>query len=208
MCLRRTATAALAAAAVMLGATGCGGADGSQGEPTPPAASSSSPTSANDSGGPPAGWQDDFTTEQLDAYEAALFRWNEYKRETEPIYRNGKDTPEARRILKEYSFNWQSDIVELGETYDKGGVRIVRDAEPVWAMAQRVRLNRDGTGSVFISQCTDYSSIRVTQNGEELAGTKPKHPVTPLIIEMINPGDEYGWMVGETTLKDERSCAG
>ncbi len=53
-------------------------------------------------------------------------------------------------------------------------------------------------------QCTDYSDIEYTKNGDVL-DNKPKHLVTPLIVRMTQAED---WRLGVrgSTLKDKTSC--
>jgi len=154
-----------------------------------------------------AAWRDKYTAEQLDAYDAALARWQEYTKKTNAIYMAGRDTSEARAVFRDYSMKWQGLVKVLAETYDAGRVRKERPTKPLSTRAQLVRLNADGTGSVTIWQCTDYSDVLVTQNGQPVAGTKPDHLITPLIIHMAKP-EGRDWMVADTELKDKASCAG
>jgi hypothetical protein len=50
-------------------------------------------------------------------------------------------TPGATATLKEYDFWWQRDMVTLGETYEKGGLRRESDVEALWSYVKSVRLN-------------------------------------------------------------------
>ena len=200
---RHTSTFAALVAVAALGTACSDDADGST-QPDPPSSAptstaTSTPTEDPEPGGPPAGWEDEFTAEQLTTYNAALARYKQYRRATDPIYRDGKDTPEARALLQEYSALWQRDVVELAE-YDRGGIRTLRAPEPLWTYARSVKPTY-----VVIVQCTDYTNVQVTQNGEEVTGTKPKHLLTPLAIKMDKP--EGRWLFAGVSLKDRTSCA-
>jgi hypothetical protein len=200
----RTTTAV--AVALLATVAGCGG-DETEADPLPPTPSTTSPTPSSTETTPaaPAGWEDDFTEDQLRAYDAALIRWQRYIELTNEIYRKGKDTPEARAVLKGYNLLWQRDIVTLAQTYDEGGLRLEVPSMPLWTMAKSVDVTKDGAGTVFITQCTDYSQVRYTRNGKVLKN-KPRHLVTPLTIHMTKP-DGHGWMFAGSTLKDKSSCA-
>ena len=54
------------------------------------------------------------------------------------IYRHGKDTPDARETLQEYSLFWQRDVVTLSTDYDKGGLREEVPPKPLWTYATSV----------------------------------------------------------------------
>ena len=200
MQLRRTATTLTLLAALTAGLAGCGGDDDPRAQRTPsPSPATSEPSPTEEIGGPPAGWEDKFTDEQLNTYNAALMRWEQYRKLSNEIYRKGKDTPEARDTLREFNLFWQRDIVTLARDYDLGGIREEVPPEPLWSYAMSVK-----PGHVEIIQCTDFTDVRVTKNGDVL-DNKPKHPVTPLVIEMTKPkgGD---WMWQGSTLEDKQSC--
>ncbi|MGE3412884.1 MAG: hypothetical protein AB7L91_11735 [Dehalococcoidia bacterium] len=187
--------------------TGCGGDDQPESDATPSTTATSSPTPTSDAGGPPADWESNFSDEELAAAEAAMARWDEYRPLLDQIHMTGKLTPGAKATLQEYDFWWQRDMVTLGETYDKGGLRLVEGVEPLWSYAKSVRLNDDGTGEVVIVQCTNYEPLRYSRNGKPQEIEKPKHLITPLLITMTKPDGEHGWMHQESKLKDKSSCA-
>jgi hypothetical protein len=151
-------------------------------------------------GGPPVGWEKKFTQRQLNAYDAALARYQRYNELSDDIYRKGKDTPQARAVLKEYNLLWQRDIVTLGETFDKGGVRQEVPPRLLWSYARSVK----PTEVIFL-QCVDFSRMRYTQNGKVLRN-KPKHPITPVIVSMTKPTNR-DWMVVAERLRDKATCA-
>ena len=102
-------------AALSGGLTACGGEDDPQTKPSPRTTTSTNdPSPSNDSsgaGGPPSGWEDKFTRGQLNSYNAALRRWEQYTKLSNEIYRKGRDTPDARNTLREFSLFWQRDAV-------------------------------------------------------------------------------------------------
>lgn len=196
---RRHVTATLVAG-LMLTASSCGGGDTQQTTPKPTPELPSTSTTAPTSSERVSNWQSKFTEAELDRYEEALDRWQEYSEELNAIHMKGKDTPEARATLKEYSMQYQSEIAQLVQTFERGNVRLVNPVKPVWWKAVSIKPR-----VVVISQCSDYRNLLLTQNGKEVPGTKPKHLVTPLKIEMDKPKG-HDWMVATTKLKDKRSC--
>ena len=62
----------------------------------------------------------------------------------------------------------------------------------------------DQTHHVVMIQCTDYSSIRYTKNGDVL-NNKPKHLVTPLVIRMTQAGPATG-VHRDSILRDKKTC--
>lgn len=197
---RRHVTATLAAG-LMLTASACGGEGGSeqtapQSTPEWPTSSTTAPTNAS----PASDWKSKFTEAELDRYEEALDRWQEFTELAHEIHMRGKDTPEARAVFKEYSLQYQRDIAELVQTFDEGNVRLERPEEPLWWKAVSIEPR-----VVVIRQCTDYRNVRLVQDGRTVPGTKPKHRVTPLRIEMNKPKG-HDWMVATTQLKDKRAC--
>lgn len=168
--------------------------------PDPPSSTAVSPPSPSASETEPA-WTDEYSADQLDAYAAALARWQEYSDKTESIYREGRDTPEARKVFQEYDMQAAARIRSLAETYDAGELRTLQGPEAV--SAEPVGITEQ---VVLISQCNDYSQVQVTRAGEPVADAIPEHVVTPILIEMdLVPGRE--WMVARVQLKDEKSCS-
>lgn len=183
--------------------TACSGASDPQTKPppnTPTSAPDPTPSDApSDAGGPPPGWEAKFTHEQLNTYNAALRRWQQYTKLANEIYRKGKTTPEARKTLQEYSLFWQRDVLTLQTQFDKGGLREEVPDQPLWIYATTIKPTY-----VVMVQCTDYRSIRYTKNGDVL-NNKPKHLVTPLVIRMTKArtGD---WVHRDSILRDKKTC--
>jgi len=207
MFMKRSLIATIAVGlAASLAACG-GGEPKSDTTPSTSASPSPSPTASTDAGGPPADWESKFTPAELTAARSAMDTWEEFSRLSFEIYKQGKLTPGAKATLQKYDFYWQRDVVELGETYDKGGLRQVSDVEPLWSYVKSVRLNKDGTGDVVIVQCTDYRPLRYTRNGKPQKIDKPTHLITPLLVTMTKPDDQHGWMYQKADLKDKASCS-
>jgi hypothetical protein len=185
--------------------TACGTDDPPGGDPLPSpttelSASANSPSSAET---PPA-WESKFSPRELDQYKEALRRWQEYTAKTHEIYEAGSDTPGARRVFQEYSLTWQGDAAVLADSA-KRHLRVTVPEKSLSTRAISVRLNRDGTGTVEISQCTDYRPVTVLQNGTQIKTSQPSHLVTPLLINMTKPAGR-DWMVAKTDLRDHSSC--
>ena len=214
MTRRRTTAAAALLAALTLGFSACG--EDSDPDPDPstsPTASTSSPAPSTTStaptpsatGGAPAGWEDKYTHDELQAYQVALRRWQRYQQLAEPIDKAGKYTPEAEKVFKEYVATWQTSVLQLKDT-ERAGIRIEVPPAALWSIADSIKISKGIDGALMtIRQCTDYSKIRVTKNGEDIsARVKPEHVYTPLLIEMTNLGGK--WKQLKTTV-GKKPCA-
>lgn len=209
---RRGFAAALAGVGVLLASAACGSDDP---EPLPPPSTSSSATSTSpapaeteDTGGPPSGWKEDFSNRQLRAYQAALASLERYDRGAGPIYAEGKDTPAARRFFRSNDLEPQKRI-ELIQGIERAGIHEVRAAEPLWTKVKSVTLRPDGTGTVLITQCVDYTRLRWEHdNGRPVKGLKPKTLVTPLTVQMDKPNAESEWLYANSQVSGKHSCAG
>ena len=124
MTLRRRLVTLTLIAALSGSLTACGGGSDPETKPSPSTAASAKDPSPSDdpseAGGPPTGWEDKFTHEQMNTYNAALRRWKQYTKLSNEIYRKGKDTPEARKTLQEYSLFWQRDVLTLPDGLRQG----------------------------------------------------------------------------------------
>ncbi len=143
----------------------CGGGD-DEPEATP---SSSAPTTQNPSPSDPTptetAWQDKYTDAQLDAYEDAFSRYQEYETRSEPIWAEGKATDRAEALFKQYypSPLWQGQD-RLLSSYEQAGVTRSGLADVYWSRAKSI--SESGL-SVVINQCVDYTPIITKQNGNE-----------------------------------------
>jgi hypothetical protein len=189
--LRRNAATVLTATALMLGAAACGGEDNDpQAEPTSPTTStSSSPTETIPT--EPA-WVDDYTKKQLDAYEAALTRWETYESRSEPIWAAGKVTERAEALFKQYfpSPIWQGYYDRL-KTYQQVDVQIEGTPGIYWSRAKSISKNGR---SVVIDQCVDYTTIETTQRGEPAQPVAWQQKPNLRTITLEKPAG-YDWLI-------------
>lgn len=163
--LRRIAVTTVSIALLATTAA-CGGGDD---EPEATPTSSSAPTTQGPSPARPSptetAWQDQYAPAQLDAYEAALSRYEEYETRSEPIWAAGEATDRAEALFKQYypSPLWQGQD-RLLSSYQQGGVTRIGLADVYWSRAKSI----SDTGlSVVINQCVNYGPIVTEQNGKE-----------------------------------------
>ena len=197
----RRATAAAACLIGIVAFAGCGGGDETvtTSHPSEPTETLSSPAPATSSA-PPA-WEEHFSASQLEQFRAALSRWQEYSAKARQIYKQGKDTPGAEAVFRQYTAIAPGLIADLKRTYDTGGLRIVRPSKAISFKALSIGSNR-----VVIGQCTDYTDMVVTQNGQKVADALPDHLQTTLRIEMEKPSG-HDWTIFSIGGKDKSSCA-
>lgn len=160
---RRLAVATVWIALLATTAACGGGDDEPEAEPSTTAPTTQSPSPTEPSPTETA-WQDKYTDAQLDAYEAALARYQEYETRSEPIWAAGKATDRAEALFKQYfpSPLWQGRFRVLSD-YEQVDVQIKGLADVYWSRAMSV----SDTGlSVVINQCVDYTTVKVTQRGE------------------------------------------
>ena len=146
MTLRRRLVTLTLIAALSGSLTACGGGSDPETKPPPSTATSDKDPSPSDdpseAGGPPTGWEDKFTHEQMNNYNAALRRWEQYTKLSNEIYRKGKDTPDARDTLQEYSLFWQRDVRDSGQrTSTRAACARKSRPEPLWTYATSIKAN-------------------------------------------------------------------
>ncbi|MDE0778283.1 MAG: hypothetical protein OSB43_18545 [Nocardioides sp.] len=162
---RRIAVATVSIAVLATTAACGGGVDEPEAKPSssaPPTTQSPSPTEPSPT---ETVWQDKYTDAQLDAYEDALARYQEYETRSEPIWAAGEATDRAEEIFKQYypSPLWQGQD-RLLTSYEQGGVTRTGLADVYWSRAKSIS---DGGLSVVVNQCVDYTPIVTKQNGKE-----------------------------------------
>lgn len=188
---RRTTATIAAAAALTIGIVGCGGD-----EPDPiPSTSPSASTSASPSASPSVdqdAWKKKYTPKQIQAYEAALQRWEDFESRSEPIWAKGKATPAAEELFREYlpSPKWRIEFMKL-ETYEKAEVKTTGTPDVLWSRATFIA---KGSTSVQIRQCIDYRAMTTTQHGE------PTKPIAsrqrPVLRELnLSKPEGYDWLI-------------
>jgi hypothetical protein len=172
----RRLLAAATAAALLFTAASCGSEDEPKADPTP----AEEPTTQDPTPATPA-WEDEYTDEQIEQYEAALARWDEYERRAEPIWAEGKVTPAAERLFKEYWLTWPNTLNTLHYLEEQGITRTGRP-EVIWSKPNEI-IDRGNATTVVIRRCIDDSNVKV----ESRAGT-PEEP------------EESGPSLGEITM--------
>lgn len=191
MRLRRNASVLAVATALMLSATGCGGDDVPTAEPTE-TTTSATPTESTSPTETETAWQDKYTEDQLDAYEAALSRYKEYETRSEPIWAEGKATDRAEALFKQYfpSPLWQGRLRTLAQ-YEQVDVQIDGLADVYWSRAKSIS---DSGRSVVIDQCVDYTTATVTQRGEPAPPVKWQQKPNLRTITLEKP-DGHDWLI-------------
>lgn len=171
----------------------CGGGDD---KPDARPSSSSTLTTQSPSPTEPSptkiAWEDKYTDAQLDAYRAALSRYEEYETRSEPIWAKGKVTERAEALFKQYQPSplWQGQA-RLLSSYEQGAVTRTGLADVYWSKA---KLISDSGKSVVIDQCVDYGPIVAKQNGKK--ADRPAWALKPnrRTITLEKP-DGYDWLI-------------
>ena len=171
---RRHGVAAVALTGLVLTAAGCNGDSNAEPEPLPPASSSVGPSTPPTSPTPTAsGWETQFTEEQLTEYETALGRWEDYERESEPLWADPKPTDATLKFLASYFYN--EDLIQNRlKEYAEAEVKVEGLPNVLWSKATLVKGQ-----TVHIRQCVDYTSLTVTQHDQPIQGSEE-----PLVREI------------------------
>lgn len=194
--IRRPLTTAATLAALTLTLTACGDDDEPDAIPeSTPSSSSTAPTGPTETETTPS-WEDDYKPAQVEAYEAALQRWESYEQRSETFWAKGKATPAAEGLFKEYfaSPGW---IVynERLKTYAQNDVTL--EGLPTVLWSQPTAISKDGL-SVEIKQCVDYTTRTAYQGGEpverESWGDKPMTRTLTL-----SKPEGHNWLIYEVT---------
>ena len=185
---RRDATTAVITAVFMFGAAACGGEDDPQTEPTEP---TTSPSPSEPTSTAPA-WEEKYNQKQLDAYEDALDRWEEYEARVEPIWSRGKATDAAAQLFKQYfpSPAWQGQYRRLA-SYEAAEVKVEGTPGIYWSKPKRISAN---ALSVEIDQCVDYTQGTTTQGGKEVQAPKWVSRPNLRTISLSKPKG-YDWLI-------------
>lgn len=183
--------------AIALALAGTVTACGDDGEPDaiPTSTSSGSPSAAEptETETTPS-WEDDYTPKQVRAFEAALQQFESYEQRSEPIWAEGKATPTAEALFKEYfPFpRWQFVYQQL-ETYEEVDVKTEGLATVFWSRPTSISRN---ARNVEIEQCVDYTSIKNTQRGNAIEPERWATQPRLRRITLSRPAG-YGWLIYE-----------
>lgn len=198
--IRRTLST-LAVLALTAGLSAC---SDDKKDPEPKATDST--TSAEPTPTKPA-WEDKYTEKQLKAYEATLQRWESYLSRSEPIWAEGKATPQAEDLFDEY-FSYPGSLNQFTrlKTYDQVDVKTDGQAEVFWSKAAFI--SKDAL-SLTVEQCVNYSASKTTQRGNPI---EPKKWATEPRLRTIKftQSKSGGWLIDgvsdETTKPRPERC--
>jgi len=191
MFMKRLLVAATTLALVVT-LTGCGDSD-PKSDPTP------SPTVAPTTPAPTsASWRDKYTSAQLKRYDAALGRWQSFWTQTNAVKQKGIDTPGVKAMYEEYSMTAVGDYAVFKNSYADHGARIEVPPVALWARAREI-----GTSWVVIEQCTDYSKVRVTVNGDPVPQRGPDRRF--VVVKMSKP-QGHDWMKAPSKDEGGKAC--
>lgn len=161
-------------------------AAGPSGEPTPGTQSQTTSTSPEASPTASEAWRSKYTPDQLKRFDAALERWQQFSARYNEAARRGVDTPGIEAMFGEYSTTAAVDYSAFLDQFVRGGARLEVPAVPIWFSAKEV-----GPSWVVIKQCTDFSKVRVTVNGEV---AKQPRPFRRLITVRMSKTPGNDWM--------------
>lgn len=194
--LRRYAPACVAFTALALFTTACAGESDPETEPTVGATSSatdstSEPTVEPSPTADPDAWRTKFDADQLEAYDAALQRWESYESRSEPIWAKGVATPVAEKLFKEFFPPSLNGYFDRLKTYEEVEVKSEGLASVYWSRARTI--SKQGN-SVQIVQCVDYTTIQGTQRGEPV--TRPGWLEEPQLRKIyLSKPEGYEWLI-------------
>jgi hypothetical protein len=165
--------------------------------PTVTPSESSSPSSPSPSA---MGWEDQFTAAQLDEYRAALARWEDYERESQPLWADPDPSNETLAFFRQY-FYAPSAMQNQLSTYAQVQIKISGLPTVLWSKPLRIQ-----NAAVTIRQCIDLSSQSVTQYGEPTKG-RPKQPkLRDLSLSRPHGDSDYLISQVDRDVKRGRSC--
>lgn len=194
--LRRYATTGAALTALALFTTACAGDSDPETAPTDaPLSSATGGTSEPTTTSPtptlePGSWESKFSATQLEAYEAALQRWESYESRSEPIWAKGEATPAAEKLFKEFFPHpaWM-DYWERLQGYQQISVKVSGTPAVYWSKAKSVSASGR---SVQVQQCVDYAPVERTQDGNEISRPAPKPQLRTIFLSQ--PAG-YNWLI-------------
>lgn len=194
--LRRYAVTGVALSALALSTTACAGDDNPESGPTDGATSSATETSSPEPTTEPSpttdpdAWRAKFSPAQLEAYDAALQRWESYESRSEPIWAKGEATPAAENLFKEFFPHpaWM-DYWERLQGFEQINVKVSGTPTVSWSKAKSVSTSGS---SVQVQQCVDYSSVQRTQDGKEIPRPAPKPQLRTIFLSQP---EGYDWLI-------------
>ena len=190
---------AVVLAGLVLAAAGCNGDSNADPQPLPSTSTTSLPSSATTSPTPtPTGWESEFTDDQLAEYQEALRRWEDYERESEPLWANPKPSDATLKFFRSY-FYAPEQMQSLLERNAQVEIKIEGRSTVLWSRATRIKAS-----AVTIRQCVDFTSQRVTQFGEPTTGRPTKPQLRE--VSLSRPKDDAQYLISNIS-EGRGSCA-
>lgn len=207
MTIRRLTTLALTAT-LWMGLAACGGdetTDNPSASRTP--SDTQGPTAGRETTAASEPWRDQYSDEQLEAYEAALSRWSGFRDRVEPIWEDGTLTPRARAIFETYFTKSASQVMLARQReLEFNKIQTFGSAKVLWSKPRTI--SPDGT-RLEIRQCVDLSGYRGEQDGKPLPKTKWAEIPNVRVASMTKP-EGSPWLIesyGDPNGKKQR-CKG
>lgn len=192
--LRRYAVTGIALSVLALSTTACAGDDPetapTDDSPSTATSSTSEPTTNPTPTLDPGTWESKFSPVQLQAYEAALQRWESYESRSEPIWAKGEATPAGEKLFKEFFPHpaWM-DYWERLQGYEQINVKVSGTPTVYWSKAKSVSASGS---SVQVQQCVDYTPVQRTQDGKEISRPAPKPQLRTIFLSQP---EGYDWLI-------------
>ncbi|MDT9594876.1 hypothetical protein RDV89_17440 [Nocardioides zeae] len=169
----------------------CTGDDAPDATPSEPSTATSSAVEA-----PTDEWREEFSTEDLQAYDAALAAFETYEDQSLAYWEAGVASPEAEAFFSRW---WFAPMLPMNllQTYEASEVVVDGDVTVLESRAQSV--GADGV-DVEIVQCVDPTTRTVTQRGTPAPGAATE----PLarIVSLSQDGDGNWRLTSLPTTED------
>ena len=192
-----------AVAMMLVALSGCNDGGDSRGDPDP--TPSVTPTSSTTPSDPP--WVAKYNQAELDAYQRALSRWEQYELRAAPIWEEGKATAGAERLFRRYFIGWRRPL-SLLELYAQNDVKVVGVPKVLSSRPTKVSLAEDGD-TVIVRQCVDFSPVTVTQGGEPQDHATADHPIVRTVNLARAAKASAPWLIVQFDADEENpKCAG
>lgn len=191
--------AAASAVAFLLAAAMLGACDTSGGPPD----STPKTTSASIASTPSPSWRSDFSAPEVAAYDEGLAWFEAYDLEEEAVLREGKATPEAKRLYQENRTDWQAAWRDL-QLYEKQKIVFPRRPEVLSTEPGVIRIGDGEEASLRINRCVDSRVVKATMDGEPLEVAN-EYPTEQTVA--LNRYGDGSWRVLTVKTSGER-CGG
>lgn len=174
--------AALGAAVLLLGLSGCGG-----GNPkSDPSQSPTLSTSPSNSPTPQPTWDNKFTPAQMKRYQAARAIWQEFWAFYTEAARKGIDTPAVQAGFAKYVTDPITEHQNFLDIYVTGGVRMEKPPTVLWTSASKITKT-----DVVFNYCLDMSTDH--EVNETTGQVNPIKPPLKRLVTVQMHNTTQGW---------------